>query len=63
MSRVERETFLDKATEFSKKVDKYTILVGAGMFAVGASFGALLVIGSVMTYIPADMIQKRKRKK
>lgn len=60
----ERKSFIEKAAEFSKKLDYITIAIGGGIFILGnATVGAVLVIGSALTIIPADMIARRAKRK
>lgn len=64
----ERENWYKKPIEWgaevSKTIDKLTIALGAGIFVLwNASVGAALIIGSVITIIPANEIQKWAKKK
>lgn len=55
---------LEKAAELSKKVDKALIAVGSGIFVLfSATVGAALIVGSVITIIPANEVQRWLRKK
>jgi len=63
MANVER-SIAEKAVEFSKKVDKYLIAAGAGIYILlSPTIGAALILGSVLTIIPADMISRWLEKK
>jgi len=62
---VERKSLAEKAVELSKKVDKYTIAIGAGIYVlISPAVGLALIIGSVITLLPANAIEKwlKKRK-
>jgi len=67
MSGAERKSFLEKAAEISQKADTYMIAAGAGIYLlVSPSLGAAIIIGSVLTIIPAKAIErwfKRRRTK
>lgn len=67
MANPER-SFAEKAVELSKKVDKYMIAAGAGIYIlVSPAVGAAVILGSVLTIIPANFIgrwlEKRKAKR
>ncbi len=62
----ERKPFLEKITEWSKKIDMVMIAVGFGIYVIfNKAVGAVIVIGSALTIIPAEMIEKwsQQRKK
>jgi hypothetical protein len=65
VSSPERKSFGEKAIELSKIADTYMIAVGAGIFVlVNSALGIAIIFGSVLTMIPADMVDKwlKKRK-
>lgn len=67
----ERENFITrkvkeiagKGAEFSKKIDKVGIIGGLGIFVVSSTVGAVIIIGSVLTTIPAEMIERWSKKR
>jgi uncharacterized oligopeptide transporter (OPT) family protein len=66
MARAERKSLIEKTAELSKKIDYLLIALGSGIYILfNKSVGAAVVIGSVLTIIPAQMIQRwaKKRKK
>lgn len=64
MAGSEREPITKRIVELSKGIDKTTIAVGSGIWILfSASVGAILVIGSLMTYIPASAIGRYIDKK
>lgn len=68
MAGAERQSFGEKAVELSKKADTVMIVVGTGIYVlVNSAVGAAIVLGSVLTMLPADAIgrwlKKRKAKK
>jgi len=67
MAGAERQSFAEKAVELSKKVDTYTVVIGTGIYVlVNSALGAAIVVGSVLTLLPANAIgkwlEKRKRR-
>lgn len=67
MANPER-SFAKKAVELSKKVDRYMIIGGTGIyFLVSPAVGVAVILGSVLTIIPANLIgkwlERRKAKK
>ncbi len=66
----ERENFLtrkvkgvvDKGAELSKKFDKIGIIAGLGIFVVSSTVGAAIIIGSALTIIPAEKMQRWVKK-
>lgn len=65
MAGVERKSLAERAVELSKKLDTYMIVVGSGIYVlVNPTLGAAIVIGSVLTLIPAQALEKwlKKRK-
>lgn len=68
MAGPERQSLAEKAVELSKKVDTYMIAIGAGIYVlVNSALGVAIVVGSVLTMLPANAIgkwlEKRKRSK
>ncbi len=64
----ERPSLAEKGVELSKKVDTYMIVIGSGIYVlVNSALGAAIVVGSVLTILPANVIgkwlEKRKRSK
>jgi hypothetical protein len=50
---------VDFSAEISKTVDKALIVVGSGIYAlISPVVGAALIVGSVLTFIPASELQK-----
>lgn len=65
MAGAERQSRAERAVELSKRIDKYFIVAGTGIYIlVSSAVGAAIVLGSVLTMIPADMMDKwlKKRK-
>lgn len=58
-----KEVF-DWAAEATKKADKFLIALGTGVFLfVNSAVGAAIVIGSAITVIPANEVQKWAQKR
>lgn len=50
--------------EVSKKIDAATFLGGLGIYILGFSaLGSVLMIGTVLTWIPANELQRWSKKK
>lgn len=65
MAGAERRSFAEKAVEVSKKVDTYAIAAGTGIYVlINSALGAAIVVGSVLTLLPAQALEKwlKKRK-
>lgn len=57
MTGIERQSFGEKAVELSKKADKYLIVAGTGIYVlINSTIGAAIVIGSVLTLLPAKAV-------
>ena len=68
MAGVERRPFLERAAEkvveFSKKVDTILIAAGAGIYVlVNTAVEAAIVIGSVITILPAQAFERFLKKR
>jgi len=68
MANTERRPFLERAAEkfaeFSKKVDTILIAAGAGIYVlVNTAVGAAIVIGSVITIVPAQAFERFLKKR
>lgn len=60
----EREGFLGRLAEKSKRLDMVLIGLGAGIFVLfSPPVGAVIVIGSALTIIPAEMVKRASKKK
>lgn len=60
----ERKSILERGAEVSKKIDKTLIAVGSGIYVLfSAAVGAAIIIGSAITIVPAEMIQRWAEKR
>ncbi|KKQ52251.1 hypothetical protein A2865_02265 [Candidatus Woesebacteria bacterium RIFCSPHIGHO2_01_FULL_39_17] len=64
MAGAERKPLSERVVELSKKADTVLIAVGAGIYVLfNAALGAAIVIGSVLTLIPAQAIERWLKKR
>ncbi len=64
MAGPERFSLGEKAVELSKKVDKYTIVAGAGIYIlINSTVGAAMILGSFLTILPARAIERWMKKR
>lgn len=61
---VERKPLVEKIVELSKKIDVFMIAAGFGIYVLfNKTVGAVIVIGSALTIVPAEMIQRWSKKR
>lgn len=54
----------ERLANFSQKIDLITIIAGIPIyFLISPGIGAIMIFGSVATYIPAEYLKRRSRKK
>lgn len=64
MTNTERKSLGEKAVELSKKVDTVMIIVGSGIYVLfNAALGLAIVVGSVLTILPAQAIERWLKKR
>lgn len=64
MGSPERKSVTERVAEFSKKVDYVVIAVGSGIYVLfNQPVGMALIIGSVLTVIPAKMLENWARRR
>ena len=54
---------VEKSASFFKKIDFFLIGSGVVIMAFAPAFGAVMIIGSSITIIPAEMAQRWAKKK
>jgi hypothetical protein len=60
----ERKSWVEKIAEWSKNIDIVMIAVGFGIYVIfNKTFGAIIVIGSALTMVPAEMIERWSKKR
>ena len=60
----ERKPLIEKIAELSKKLDVIMIAAGFGIYVLfNKTVGAIIVIGSALTIVPAEMIQRWSNKR
>lgn len=59
----ERQSLIERAAEFSKKVDYVVIAAGGMVFLLNPAVGIAIILGSVLTMIPAEMIKKSAKRR
>ena len=60
---VERESFTEKLTKWSKRIDVIQIGGGLVISIFNAAVGWVIIFGSAVTYLAADKLEKRLKKK
>lgn len=65
MANVERgKSIIERTADISKKIDYVMIAAGSGIVVLfSKAIGMAIIIGSVLTIIPADMIQRWDKKR
>jgi len=63
MSNVETRSFVEKAAQFAKKLDVFLIGSGIVLLFFAPPAGAALIVGSAVTIIPEDMIERWAKKR
>jgi hypothetical protein len=64
MANPERKSVGEKVAEFSKKIDYATFVVGSGIVVLFSKpVGMAIIVGSVLTMVPAIHIQKMLEKR
>lgn len=59
----ERST-AERLANLSQKIDLITIIAGFPIyFLVSKKVGAIMIIGSIITFIPAEYLKRRSKKK
>lgn len=63
MASKERKSLVEKVAEVSKRID--VIMIGGGLvvFVFNPAVGSIIIIGSVLTFVPAEMISQSAKKK
>ncbi len=64
MANAERKPLSERVVELSKKADTVMIAVGTGIYVlVNATLGVAIVVGSVLTILPAQAIERWLKKR